>query len=126
MRQIVVGVFTQRVSAEATLRHLEMRGFHAECIGGPAMEPPVRAGAVPLASATSGARHRFKARLSGLAETARSLSLSPWSHTPRHGEVFVKVHAGSALEAQAARDILDASGARQSDGLGAKWTNWNW
>ena len=104
MRQTVVGVFTQRISAEATLRRLEMRGFRAECIGGPAMAP-----------------REFKSRL---AEAVRSLS--PWSHAPRQGEVFVKVHAGSALEAQAARDILDASGALPPDGLGAKWTNWNW
>lgn len=124
MRQTVVGVFMQKSSAEATLRRLEMRGFQAECIDGPTMEPLAQADAALLAPGKSKARHRFKSRPSGLTEALRSLS--PWSHTPRHGEVFVKVHAGSALEAQAARDILDASGARQSDGLGAKWTNWNW
>ena len=118
MRQTVVGVFTQRISAEETLRRLEMRGFHAECVGGPPATP-VPAGVEPPASAASRA-----SRLSGLAKAARSLL--PWSHAPRPGEVFVKVHAASALEAQAARHILLASGARQPDGPGAAWTNWNW
>ena len=124
MRQTVVGVFTQAISAEATLRRLEMRGFRAECICGPAMEPPVPADAAPLASSASSASKAPREFKSRLAEAVRSLS--PWSRAPRQGEVFVKVHAGSALEAQAARDILDASGARQSDRLAAKWTNWNW
>jgi len=124
MHRTVVGVFAQRISAEATLRRLEMRGFRAECVDGPAMEPPVAADAAPLASSASKVPREFKSRLAWAVR-----SLSPWSHSPRHGEVFVKVHAGSPLEAQAARDILAAAGARLSDRLGTKWTkwtNWNW
>jgi hypothetical protein len=101
-----------------------MRGFRAECIIGPATRPPVQADPAPPASGAFETRRRFKARLSRLAEAVRSLS--PWSHAPRQGEVFVKVRAGSALEAQAARHILHAAGAGEPADLGAKWTNWNW
>jgi hypothetical protein len=124
MRQTVVGVFTHRVSADVTLRRLEMRGFDVECVSGPSMESPVRCDDVERSSGVSGAWRGTKARCLSLARAA--MSLSSFSQAPRQGEVHVKVHANSVLEAQAAREILHASGARQSGCLGEGWTNWNW
>ena len=120
MRQNVVGVFTQQVSVEATLRRLELRGFRAECIGAPATElhdaqQVLRA---------RGAWRRIKGRWQWLDEALRLLW--PWSQAPRQGELLVKVHVGSALEAQAAREILRASGAQEASSLGKAWANWNW
>ena len=115
MRQTVVGVFTQQASAEATLQRLELRGFRAECVG-------AASGDAPRPSGPRGAWRDLKARLPWLADALPS----PWSQAPRQGEVFVKVEAGSALEAQAAREILRAAGARESGCLGEGWTNWNW
>ena len=119
MRQTVVGIFTHRISAEVTLRRLEMRGFRAECIGA----PPTAAVDEPPPDAGQPARG-LDVPLRRLARMAASLS--SWLLAPRPGEVLVKVHAGSVLEAQAARDILRACGARESGGLGQGWTNWNW
>ena len=106
MRQTVVGIFTQQASAEATLRRLQMRGFEVECVGG-TRQPADAREPVP------GIKARWR-------------WLFPFSQAPRQGEVQVKVHANSVLEAQAAREILRASGARQSGCLGEGWTNWNW
>ena len=122
MRQTVVGVFSQQVSMEATLLRLEMRGFRAECIGATANFP----NDAPEAPRAPGAWRRIRSRLSWL-DGAMRLAW-PWQRTPapRPGELLVKVHANSALEAQAAREILRASGAREAEGLGEGWTNWNW
>ena len=122
MRQTVVGVFSQQDSMEATLRRLEMRGFRAECISATVNFP----NDAPEAPRAPGAWRRIWSRLSRLDDAMR-LSW-PWQRSPalRPGEQLVKVHANSALEAQAAREILRASGAREAGGLGEGWTNWNW
>ena len=120
MRQTVVGVFSQQGSMEATLRRLEMRGFRAECIGA-AVNVPNDA---PEAPRAPGAWRGSWSRLSWLDNAMRLSWLR--SAAPQPGELLVKVHANSALEAQAAREILRASGAREAGGLGQGWTNWNW
>jgi hypothetical protein len=115
MRQIIVGIFTQRVCAEATLRRLELRGFRAECVGAPATEDAPQA---------PRARGRLKERWLWLDEAIRWSW--PWSRAPRQGELLVRVHVGSALEAQAAREILRASGASEASPRWEGWANWNW
>lgn len=117
MRQTIVGVFTQQVCAEATLRRLELRGFRAERVGAPAMETK----GAPQAPRAWG---RLKGRWSWLDEAIR-LSW-PRSRALRQGELLVRVHVGSALEAQAAREILRASGAREASPRREGWANWNW
>jgi hypothetical protein len=124
MRQTVVGVFTHQVSAEMTLRRLEMRGFDAESVSGPSTESPARCDDVERPSGACGTWRRIQARCLSLGKAA--MSLLSFSQAPRQGEVHVKVRANSVLEAQAAREILHASGARQSGCLGEGWTNWNW
>jgi hypothetical protein len=110
MRQILIGVFMHRACADAALRQLEMRGFASECLE-----------ASPQAVTPAPA---LTARGLWLRRIQRAVS--PPAQAPREGEVHVKVHAASALEAQAARELLQACGARQARCLGAGWANWSW
>jgi hypothetical protein len=116
MRQTVVGLFMQQAGADAALRRLEMRGFEVECVGG-SSTAPMRSEGVERSSGVADTWQRIRTTLRALA---------PFSQTPRPGEVHVKVRANSMLEAQAAREILRASGAQEAGCLGEGWTNWNW
>ncbi len=107
MRQTIVGVFTQQVRAEATLRRLELSGFRAERVGAPATETKD----APQAPRGGG---RLEGRRPWLDEAIRWSW--PRSRAPRQGELPGRVLVASALEAQAAREILRASGGESPEG----------
>lgn len=124
MRRIVIGVFARADRADMTCRRLEMRGFEVECVDGPPTEAGRSLDGVARSAAVREAPWRGNGRLFAIVRA--TMWYISRSQMPRRGEVHVKVRANTLLEAQAARDILDACGARAAGSWGEAWSNWNW
>jgi len=122
MRQTISVVFPDQTCAATALRRLEMRGFNAE-VAGAARSASVARSRIDATHRAAAAGHVLRAvtRLARLAAASVRSALAPAGAGP--GEIVVKVHVDTALEAQAARELIRACGARPTDALGGGWRN---
>jgi hypothetical protein len=111
MRHTIVGIFETPLRANETLHLLERAGFAAERIPRPAKQrvrAETRSFARRLADAVSRKLHAFM---------DVDLDLSPFATALAQGRFVIKVYVSGDPEADAARRILEASGAREIDSL---------